>query len=276
MLQANVDGDLKKFIIELRNVCRSKFGYTVFKDFLVLVACAISNAVDKNHYKEREELYLNTVKNYERQEVEEMAALFAKLTLLMQKCSEAGFLDDVLGTVYTQGKFYSAHLGQFFTPYHIANFMAKINTSDLKNNAAYQKYGLLKVSEPTCGSGIMVLQLCQELKKEGINYHNSVFVEAWDLDMVCALMAYIQFALYGIPAIVVHGNSITQERYSIWYTPCLFMNDFVTKIRIREQIELITAILNQEKEEIIVKNTALPMFSQSQKNNIKIEELTLF
>lgn len=93
--------------------------------------------------------------------------------------------------------------------------------------------------------------------------------------MVCALMAYIQFALYGIPAIVVHGNSITQERYSIWYTPCLFMNDFVTKIRIREQIELITAILNQEKEEIIVKNTALPMFSQSQ-NNIKVEELTLF
>lgn len=53
------------------------------------------------------------------------------------------------------------------------------------------------------------------------------------------------------------------------------MNDFVTKIRIREQIELITAILNQEKEEIIVKNTALPMFSQSQ-NNIKVEELTLF
>lgn len=273
MLQANVDGDLKKFIIELRNVCRSKFGYTVFKDFLVLVACAISNAVDKNHYKEREELYLNTVKNYERQEVEEMAALFAKLTLLMQKCSEAGFLDDVLGTVYTQGKFYSAQLGQFFTPYHIATFMAKVNTLDLKNNAAYQKYGLLNVSEPTCGSGVMVLQLCQALKDNGINYQNSVYVEAWDLDMVCALMAYIQFSLYGIPAIVVHGNSITQECYSEWYTPGSFNKDFISKLKIREKLEVLKEIFDKTQEK---RKSKILMPSIDEKPILNYESISLF
>ncbi len=32
-------------------------------------------------------------------------------------------------------------------------------------------------------------------------------------------MTYIQCALYGIPAVVIHGNSLSLEEWSHWYTP---------------------------------------------------------
>jgi hypothetical protein len=33
-------------------------------------------------------------------------------------------------------------------------------------------------------------------------------------------MAYIQLSLYGIPAMVIHGNTLTMEEWDRWYTPC--------------------------------------------------------
>jgi hypothetical protein len=35
-------------------------------------------------------------------------------------------------------------------------------------------------------------------------------------------MTYIQSLLYGIPAIVIHGNSLTSEEWSRWYSPYAF------------------------------------------------------
>ncbi len=32
-------------------------------------------------------------------------------------------------------------------------------------------------------------------------------------------MTYIQLSLYGIPAVVIHGNTLTQEAWSEWFTP---------------------------------------------------------
>ena len=46
------------------------------------------------------------------------------------------------------------------------------------------------------------------------------------------LMAYIQLSLYGIPAVVIHGNTLTMETWSHWYTPCAavpFMEEFAER-----------------------------------------------
>ena len=43
---------------------------------------------------------------------------------------------------------------------------------------------------------------------------------AQDIDIRCVWMAYIQLSLYGIPAVVIHGNTLTMETWSQWYTPC--------------------------------------------------------
>lgn len=48
--------------------------------------------------------------------------------------------------------------------------------------------------------------------------HNTFFV-AQDIDIRCVWMAYIQLSLYGIPAMVIHGNTLTMEEWDRWYTP---------------------------------------------------------
>ena len=48
----------------------------------------------------------------------------------------------------------------------------------------------------------MILSLAKVLKKRNINYQQDLLVIATDLSDVCVYMAYIQLALYGIPAVV--------------------------------------------------------------------------
>ena len=42
---------------------------------------------------------------------------------------------------------------------------------------------------------------------------------AGDLDIRCVHMTYLQLALAGVPAIVCHQNTLTNELWSVWKTP---------------------------------------------------------
>lgn len=42
--------------------------WEVWKDFIVMFACAISNSLDKTHYEEHEALYLKTIQKYNKEE----------------------------------------------------------------------------------------------------------------------------------------------------------------------------------------------------------------
>ncbi len=39
-----------------------------------------------------------------------------------------------------------------------------------------------------------------------------------DIDILCVQMCFIQCQLYGIPAKIVHGDSLTREFWSAWCT----------------------------------------------------------
>lgn len=97
--------------------------------------------------------------------------------------------------------------------------------------------------EPTCGSGVMILAFAQNMLKKEINYQNSMFADAWDLDQTCALMAYVQFSIYNIPAIVTHGDSLSLKAYSKWITPMYFINDFPGKQKRKEMINTLRKLL---------------------------------
>ena len=58
------------------------------------------------------------------------------------------------------------------------------------------------------------------MQRKGIDYRRKSFFVAQDIDIRCVWMAYIQLSLYGIPAVVIHGNTLTMETWSQWYTPC--------------------------------------------------------
>ena len=94
---------------------------------LAMFACAISNSLDKTHYEEREALYLKTIQKYNKEERELFPQLAAETVIALEENQEQDFLGDIfmnLGLGNKSG-------GQFFTPYHICELMAKVTIGDI-------------------------------------------------------------------------------------------------------------------------------------------------
>jgi hypothetical protein len=99
--------------------------------------------------------------------------------------------------------------------------MAHISIGE--KDLSIEKRGFVTVGEPACGSGVMVISFAKAMKEAGHNYCSHMVADCVDIDIKCVHMAYIQLSLYGIPAIVRHGNSLTMETWSQWLTPVYIM-----------------------------------------------------
>ena len=58
----------KEFLRVFKQLTYRHNTWTVWNDFVTMFACALSNPVDKEHYDEREALYLQIIKRYNEQE----------------------------------------------------------------------------------------------------------------------------------------------------------------------------------------------------------------
>lgn len=186
--------------------------WQVYSDFLELVAIAISNAVDKSQFSEREKIYLGTISKYSKDEVMKITQVFKELISALEVD-----IEDVLGRVYQELGLGNKWMGQFFTPFQISLAAGKMMLHDLKDTIKTKGY--VTVNEPTVGGGSMILGLCKAMLEESINYQKHMLVVAQDLDIRAVFMSYIQLSLAGVPAIVIHGNSLLVEERSRWYTP---------------------------------------------------------
>lgn len=213
---------------------------SVFVDFLTLSACSYSNVFDLTNKETREKRYLDIVKKYKKEELNYFSTALGELAMAAEIYLQHGYIKDILGYIYTSRQYYKKAMGQYFTPENIAIFMTEIINGDFKQ---LEKEDFISVSEPTCGSGVMILAFAQNMLKKEINYQNSMFADAWDLDQTCALMAYVQFSIYNIPAIVTHGDSLSLKAYSKWITPMYFINDFPGKQKRKEMIDALRKLL---------------------------------
>lgn len=212
----------------------------VFADFCEMSALAIANAVDWPQRDAREAEYLRLVKRYTKEEMAEFPAMYGALVEAM----EPGAADDlaaypsgrdVLGGVFHELELHNHWTGQYFTPYSVARMMAEMTVHDA-TTAIIAERGYVTAQEPACGSGVMVIALADALAARKINYQQSLHVTAVDVDIKCVHMAYVQFSLLHIPAVIVHGNSLTLEEHSHWYTPAHIMGLWGMKL-FRERAE---------------------------------------
>ena len=151
---------------------------------------------------------------------------------LQHEWERCGF-NDVLGVLYHELELHNKYKGQFFTPQHICNMMGKI-VFDEDDKSILDK-GYISALEPGCGSGAMILGFAQALTDSGYNHSQQLYVSAVDIDLKCVYMCFIQLSLYGIPAVVTHGNSLTLEKWSNWYTPAYVFGGWRWKRRRKVQ-----------------------------------------
>lgn len=223
----------------LRTLSYRHSTWEVFTDFVEMSALSISNSVDTQHFEEREKQYLHTINKYEKEEREVFPKMFAYLVEALEHELAVHGLTDVLGVLFHDLELHNKYKGQFFTPQHICTMMGKISVD--KNDQAIKEQGYISACEPCAGSGAMALGFAQAMKECGLNYCGQLVVTATDIDPKCVHMCYIQLALYGIPAVVIHGNTITLEEWSRWYTPLYLLGGWSRKMQERSAEETPTA-----------------------------------
>ena len=194
----------------------------VFEDFVICCAYSLANAASYN--QERENEYLRIAKKYEKEEFNSFAKMFAALQIELGKED----FDDVLGNLYEDLGLSSKHLGQFFTPIHVSELMAKITfgAEDIKKEI--EKDGYTSMSDPCCGSGRMLLSYLKACRENDINM-DKVYFEGADLSKLCCCMTYVNLSLLGASAIVYNQDTLLLDVYDSYITPALVYNNNLTE-----------------------------------------------
>lgn len=223
------------FVKLLNEMAYEHSAYDVFCDFLTMSCYSIANAV---HYKkERESKYLEIIGKYKKNVQEGFPRLLGLVCLGLERkfC-------DFLGEIYMDCGFGDDRNGQFFTPYPVALVCAESIVEKVKDNKIFTAL------EPSCGSGEMVIALADVLHKKGFNFQRYLYVQAQDLSWNSVCMAFIQLSLLGIPATVVHCNSLTLETFGKFETPMVGMTLIKERLSLQNAVEGMKNHGNEESD----------------------------
>lgn len=192
----------------------------LLSDIFECGAIAISNQIDLPQAERREIRYKEIISAYEPHERNKIADIFGLIyALLSSVVYDDGVFDDYLGKLFMENNMSNSGTSQFFTPFHISNFCAKVVLDESIVKEKIRTDGILTIDEPCCGSGSLALAAVSTLKDYGLNYARNSFFVCEDIDARCAHMCYLQLSLAGVPAIVKQQNSLTGEIWQVWKTP---------------------------------------------------------
>lgn len=201
--------NLIKLITEIAHRYTSR---EIFYRFVEMGAIAVSNSVDKSQYDKREQRYLQLAAEFNDRKLNQVVKMLAELTMALEE--EPG---DVLGSIFCEMDMGNKHLGQCFTPLSISQLMGDMTLSGCKE--ALDKKGYVTVSDPACGGGSTLIGMALAMRDGGYNYQKQMCVQAIDIDIRAVHMCYLQLSLLGIPAEIIHGDSLAVKFYDHWYTP---------------------------------------------------------
>lgn len=201
----------KEFIKCLKSIDYSRCDSEVFNDFCTFATLGLYNPFAKNADYEKE--YLNTIhryKNYNK---------FPELLWILIQELERNPWQDFLGEIYQEIQANNKQCGQFFTPFHVSDFMARCVYLDEEIKNLINKNGYFTLSEPACGAGGMIIAMAKAIDSVGLNPQTCMWFSATDIDYKCFNMTFIQTSLLGLSGEVIHGNTLSLEHWRRYITP---------------------------------------------------------
>lgn len=149
-----------EFLKLFKELAGSRSSWQVWEDLVTVMACSISNADDRSpdKFKIREEQYGHAIKNLGGMEIP------AQIFCIVVNALEENPNQDFLGKLYMDLNLGNHWHGQFFTPYHISEFMAETIISE-GCKAEIADKGYLSVCDPCIGSGALLIAAANAIKK---------------------------------------------------------------------------------------------------------------
>ncbi|WP_370555156.1 N-6 DNA methylase [Edwardsiella tarda] len=137
----------------------------------------------------------------------------------------------------------SAHMGQFFTPYHLSQLIARVTAGNARDQLKCKPF--ITLHEPAAGAGSVVIAFAEVMAEQGINYQNQLFASCMDIDPVAAHMCYLQLSYLGIPAEVVIGNSLTLDVRRTYRTPLWYVGGWQERLGTADTIDSLRCFLRE-------------------------------
>lgn len=132
---------------------------------------------------------------YSSEEGAEFARLFG---VYMDAVGEMAFR-DILGDLFMRLNMHAARNGQVFTPWDVAEMMARMQFSREHFEGLVREKGVVSVIDPAVGSGALLLAFAKvvhdELGRWGVN---RLRLYGTDIDVRCVLMCRIQLRMNGL------------------------------------------------------------------------------
>ena len=212
--------DCKELCNALTSVSNRYSTWQIFEDFLMMSSISISNAVDWKFREERENTYFDIIKKYDKDELNRFVKCLGILINSLNRAFNTVGYYDLLGKVFHALELHNKYHGQFFTPFHMCEMMGQVNFGD---GEILKTQDYVNCLEPCIGSGGLVLGLARAMQIKKFNPQQQLVVTGVDIDIKCVNMAYLQLSLFGIPTVIIHGNSLTCEEWSVWRTPAYIL-----------------------------------------------------
>jgi type I restriction-modification system DNA methylase subunit len=198
-VKAQPPSDFRKILEQLAH---GHDTHRVFSAFVRFAACALAAQT-------REAEYLEEAKLWKKPELELFAEAFGTLIREM----ESQPFTDLIGGYYMEFALSSKGQqwnGEYHTPKPICDMMARMMLGDMAELPADRP---ITVCEPACGAGAMILSVGEACSPE---VRRRLRVTAIDINRTACDMAFINTTLWGIPARIIHGNTLSGEYWSAW------------------------------------------------------------
>ncbi|RDH41348.1 N-6 DNA methylase [Zooshikella ganghwensis] len=156
--------------------------------------------------------------------------------------------NDILGVLYQEisNNYNRKGMGQYFTPFPVAEMMANMQFSLDELKVVAQQRGEVSILEPTCGSGVMLLAWMSIVQAEAPELIRYLSLTAIDLDRICTKMCAVQIMAHvlihqcdikGLQ--VIHGDSLRCEvkQVIVNYENPAFVSDDVRILDTSESLD---------------------------------------
>lgn len=189
----------------------------IFNEFVDLMFCSLAHG--KVEYESR----LLFSRNQE--EKREIAVQAMKM---LGEEMEAEPYRDLLGRLHQELASPSGRqaLASFYTPDDICRLTAQLGTDIAEMREKIARGETVTLCEPSCGSGRMILAVAEQLD----DCRMGLRVTCTDIELIACKMAFVNLSLWGIPAEVLHGDSLQLKIWNGWKTMPLLLMEAREKI----------------------------------------------
>ncbi|MCM1532944.1 MAG: SAM-dependent methyltransferase [Ruminococcus flavefaciens] len=173
--------------------------YQVFEDWISLMFYA---------FQRNDTEYLKIVASYkqDKDECPEITHFSNACGLLMKHMGETN--KETLGDLYMEYAANHYH-GQFFTPFHAAEMMAKLAQTDVPEDENFT------ILDPSCGAGIMLIAAA---KAQSFSENGRALFVGQDIDLNCVKMTALNLMFFNLNGLVIWGNTLAVEVRQAWAT----------------------------------------------------------